>query len=341
MDVAPGRIALLNRRMTETAAPPRLMDEVRSAIRTRHYSRRTEEAYVGWIRRFIVFNGRRHPRELGIADVRRFLTALAVERRVAASTQNQAHSAIAFLYREVLREPLAGLDGIKPAKRVRRLPVVLTRSEVQRVIAELSGMTKLMVLTMYGGGLRLMETTELRVKDIDIERREILVRDAKGGKDRRTVLSATVAGLLPRHLEEVKRLHEDDLAVGGGRVPLPNALDRKYPNGGTEWKWQYVFPATRVHRNRKTGAIGRHHFHESAVQRAVRMAVLASGITKPAHCHSFRHAFATHLLEDGYDIRTVQTLLGHVDVRTTMQYTHVLNRGGLGVRSPADRLTDW
>ena len=317
------------------------MDAVRSAIRTRHYSRRTEEAYVGWIRRFVLANGKRHPRELGVTDVRRFLTTLAVEGRVSASTQNQAQAAIAFLYREVMREPLPEVDGLRPAKRVRPLPVVLTRAEVQRIIAELHGMPRLMVLTMYGSGLRLMETARLRVKDVDLERREILVREAKGGKDRRTCLSGAVAELLPRHLEKVKRLHEEDLAVGGGRIPLPDALDRKYPNGGSEWKWQYVFPATRVYRNEETGSIGRHHFHGSALQRAVRLAVLASGVTKPAHCHSFRHSFATHLLEDGYDIRTVQQLLGHRDVRTTMKYTHVLNRGGLGVRSPADRLTDW
>jgi integron integrase len=328
--------------MTEThASPARLLDEVRSAIRTRHYSRRTEEAYVGWIRRFVLANDRRHPRELGVGDVRRFLTMLAVEGRVSASTQNQAQSAIVFLYREVLREPLPEVDGLRPAKRVRPLPVVLTRAEVQRVIAELRGMPRVMVLTMYGSGLRLMETATLRVKDVDLERREIVVRGAKGGKDRRTCLSLAVAELLPRHLEKVKRLHDGDLAVGGGRVPLPGALDRKYPSAGSEWKWQYLFPATRPYRNEETGSVGRHHFHQSALQRAVRIAVLASGITKPAHCHSFRHSFATHLLEDGYDIRTVQQLMGHRDVRTTMKYTHVLNRGELGVRSPADRLTDW
>ena len=328
--------------MTETVTPPgRLLDAVRAEIRTRHYSRRTEDAYVGWIRRFIAANGRRHPRELGVDNVRHFLTGLAVKDRVSASTQNQAQAAISFLYRDVLRDPLPVTDGIKPAKRVRPLPVVLLRSEVQRIVAELDGMAKLVVLAMYGGGLRLMEVATLRVKDVDLERREILVRRAKGGKDRRTVLSSTLAEVLPRHLEKVKRLHAQDLAAGGGRVPLPGALDKKYPNAGAEWKWQYVFPATRVYRSSETGALGRHHFHQTAIQRAVRNAVLASGITKAAHCHSFRHAFATHLLEDGYDIRTVQTLLGHRDVRTTMIYTHVLNRGGLGVRSPADRLTDW
>ncbi len=323
------------------AQPPRLMDAVHEASRVRHFSRRTEASYAAWIRRFVIANDRRHPSELGIQHVRRFLSGLAVRGRVSASTQNQASAALTFLYSDVLREPLPELDGLRLAKRSKSLPVVLSRKEVQQVLAELKGMPKLMALAMYGSGMRLMEVATLRVKDVDVAGREIYVRRGKGSKDRRTVLSESLAHFLPRHLERVRRLHSRDVEAGGGRVPLPDALDRKYPNAGADWRWQYVFPATRVYRDVKTGMIARHHYHATAIQRAVKVAVATAGITKAASCHTFRHSFATHLIEDGYDIRTVQTLLGHSDVRTTMIYTHVLNRGGLGVRSPADRLTGW
>lgn len=319
-----------------------LFDEVRCVMRTRHLSPRTEKTYIGWIGRFIRANGTRHPRELGVQHVRAFLSDLAVRGRVASSTQNQAAAAIAFLYKDVLREPLPDVDGVLLAKRPRRLPVVLTRDEVQRVIAELRGMPRLMALLMYGGGLRLLEAATLRVKDVDVAQRQITVRSGKGAKDRVTVLPKAVADLLPAHLRRVRAVHDRDVAAGAGYVPLPDALARKFPGAGRQWAWQYVFPATRVHRL-AGGAegFGRHHYHESAVQRAVKLAVERAGVDKRASCHTFRHSFATHLLEDGYDIRTVQELLGHRDVRTTMIYTHVLNRGGLGVRSPADRLSGW
>ena len=318
-----------------------LLDDIRAVMRTRHLSRRTEKTYIGWIRRFIVANDKRHPRDLGVQQVRAFLSDLAVRGRVASSTQNQAAAAIAFLYRDVLREPLPEVDGILLAKRPRRLPVVLSRQEVQLVIREMTGMPRLMGLLMYGAGLRLMEAATLRVKDVDLLQRQVTVRSGKGAKDRVTVLPDNVARLLPSHLARVRRVHERDIAAGGGCAPLPEALARKYPGAAAEWSWQFVFPATRVHRDAASGLFYRHHYHESALQRAVKVAVEAAGVSKRASCHTFRHSFATHLLEDGYDIRTVQELLGHRDVRTTMIYTHVLNRGGLGVRSPADRMTGW
>jgi integron integrase len=328
--------------MTEVARPAHtLLDEVRSVVRTRHFSPRTEKTYVGWIRRFIIASGRRHPRELGIAEVRAFLSDLAVRHRVAASTQNQAAAAIEFLYRDVLRAPLPVVDGVLLAKRPRRLPVVLSRQEVQRVIGQLHGSIRLMALLMYGGGLRLMEVLALRVKDVDIGQRQLIVRSGKGAKDRLTVLPEYVAHILPAHLSRVRNLHERDVAAGGGVTILPDALARKFPGAGREWSWQFIFPAARLFRDRDSGMVGRHHYHATAVQRAVKRAVEVAGVSKRASCHTFRHSFATHLLEDGYDIRTVQELLGHRDVRTTMIYTHVLNRGGLGVRSPADRMTDW
>ena len=327
--------------MYDDMVQPRLLDEVRIVIRTRHLSRRTERSYVDWIRRFIHASGGQHPRELGIDDVRRFLSGLAVRGRVAASTQNQAAAAIAFLYRDVLREPLPVVDGVEPAKRPKRLPVVMSRQEVQLVVAQLRGMQRLLCLLMYGAGLRVMEAVTLRVKDVDFEKRQITIRSGKGAKDRMTVLPDSLSQLLPPHLERVRRLHLRDVAAGGGNVVLPDALARKFPSAGAQWVWQYVFPATRMFREPTSGMLGRHHYHESALQRAVQLAVRSASISKRATCHTFRHSFATHLLEDGYDIRTVQELLGHSDVRTTMIYTHVLNRGGLGVRSPADRLTGW
>jgi len=311
---------------------------VRDAIRTRHYSRRTEEAYLAWIRRYILFHGKRHPAEMGAAEMTQFLTSLAVRRKVAASTQNQALSALLFLYREVLGQEVPWLDGIVHAKRPRRLPVVLTREEIRAVLGQLNGVPRLMALLLYGAGLRVLECARLRVKDIDFASNQIVVRAGKGDRDRVTMLPAAVKADLARHLELVRRQYDQDLKRGAGWVELPGALMRKYPNAGREWGWQWVFPATRIYVDRSTGQRRRHHLHETVLQRAVRDAIRRAGIAKHATCHTFRHSFATHLLEDGHDIRTVQELLGHRDVSTTMIYTHVLNRGPGAVRSPADRL---
>jgi len=318
------------------AGPPRLLDRVRAAIRARHYSPRTEAAYVGWIRRFILFHGKRHPLELGEAEVTGFLTSLATGGRVAASTQNQALSALLFLYREVLKRELAWLDGVVRAKRPVRLPVVLSREEVAALMRQLRGVERIMASLLYGAGLRLLECCRLRVKDVDFDRREITVRDGKCGKDRVTLLPERLTAPLAAHLERVRRLHEEDLRAGTGSVELPAALERKYPRAPWEWGWQWVFPATRHYVDAQSGRRRRHHLHESVLQRAVREAALKCGLAKPASCHALRHSFATHLLEAGYDIRTIQELLGHRDVSTTMIYTHVPNRGGRGVRSPMD-----
>jgi integron integrase len=318
--------------------PPRLLDRVRITLRARHGSRRTEKAYVAWIRRFILFHGKRHPSEMGGAEVTQFLSALAVQRNVAASTQNQALSALLFLYRDVLGQALPWLDEVVRAKRPERIPVVLSRTEVHAIIGSLDGPVRLLVLLLYGSGLRLLEALRLRVKDVDFARNQITVRGGKGDRDRVTMLPAALALDLTKHLETVRDLHETDLRASAGWVELPWALARKYPNAGREWGWQWVFPATRIYRDAETGQRRRHHLHESVLQRAVKAAVRSNGIAKRATCHTFRHSFATHLLEDGSDIRTVQELLGHRDVTTTMIYTHVLNRGPAGVRSPADRL---
>jgi integron integrase len=317
---------------------PKLLDRVRQEIRTRHYSRRTEKAYLHWIKRFIFFHGVRHPAAMGEAEVTRFLSSLAVDGRVAASTQNQALSALLFLYKEVLAQPLPWLDDIAPAKRPVRLPVVLSREEVQAILAHLHGTSRLMGTLLYGGGLRLLECCRLRVKDVDFAAKQIIVRNGKGDKDRGTLLPVVATSDLPRHLEAVHLQHQRDLDRAAGWVELPGALGRKYPNAGREWGWQWVFPATRFYRDPETGQRRRHHLHESVLQRTVKEAVRRAGVAKPATPHTFRHSFATHLLEDGYDIRTVQELLGHSDVSTTMIYTHVLNRGWGAVRSPADRL---
>jgi integron integrase len=317
---------------------PRLLDRVRDTVRARHYGRRTEEAYVAWIRRFILSQGKRHPAEMGAAEITQFLTALAVRARVAASTQNQALSALLFLYREVLGQQIPWLEDVVRAKRARRLPVVLTRDETRTVLDQLRGVPRLMALLLYGSGLRVLECARLRVKDVDLASNQIVVRAGKGDRDRVTMLPAAVKASLAQHLELVRRQHERDLARGAGWVELPGALMRKYPNAGREWGWQWVFPATRIYVDRVTGQRRRHHLHETVLQRAVADAVRRAGIGKPATCHTFRHSFATHLLEDGYDIRTVQELLGHRDVSTTMIYTHVLNRGPGAVRSPADRM---
>ncbi len=320
--------------------PPkrRLLDRVREAIRTRHYSYRTEEAYVGWIRRFILFHGKRHPADMGKAEIEQFLTALAVKRGVAASTQNQALAAILFLYKHVLERDPGWLDDIVRAKRPRRLPVVLSRQEVEVLLAAVHGVPWIIAMLLYGSGLRLMEGLRLRVKDIDFTRNEILVRDGKGEKDRVTMLALAVKEPLLRHLDGVRRLHQRDLKAGFGRVQLPHALARKYPTAGREWGWQWVFPAARICTDPRFGPPQRYHLHESVPQRAIREAGRKAGLAKPVGPHTLRHSFATHLLEAGYDIRTVQELLGHRDVKTTMIYTHVLNRGGHPVRSPADRL---
>jgi len=320
--------------------PPRLLDRVREANRLRHGSRSTEKSYVAWIRRFILFHGKRHPAEMGAAEVAQFLTSLAVEGKVAASTQNQALSALLFLYRYVLQQDLPWIEDVVRARRPKHLPVVLTRDEVRAVISRLDGTPRLMATLLYGSGLRLLECARLRVQDIEFSMNQIVVRDGKGAKDRVTVLPAVVKEALAQHLRRVKRQHDADLAGGAGWVELPWALARKYPNAGREWPWQWVFPATRLYFDRATAQRRRHHLHETVLQRAVLDACRAAQLGKRATPHTFRHSFATHLLEDGRDIRTVQELLGHNDVSTTMIYTHVLNRGPAGVTSPADRVLD-
>ena len=324
---------------TTGSAPRTLLGRVRAAVRARHYSPRTEASYVGWVKRLVVFHGRRHPDELGEADVRAFLDHLAEHDRVSASTQNQAVAALLFLYEAVLGRPLAlSPQGIVHAKELHRLPVVLSREEVRAVLAQLNGVSRLVGLLLCGSGLRLLECLSLRVKDVDFHRGEIRVRGGKGGVDRVVPLPLVVQGPLADHLARWRARHGRDVQGGGGRVPLPGALERKVSGAADDWAWQWVFPAARIHHDPVSGVERRHHLHESAIQRAVRDAVRAAGIPKRATCHTFRHSFATHLLESGADIRTVQELLGHRDLRTTMIYTHVLNRGGLGVRSPADTL---
>lgn len=317
---------------------PTLLAQLRAEIRTRHYSPRTEEAYVWWVRRFVRFCGLRHPRDVGQGEVTRFLSNLAVDRRVSASTQNQALSALVFLYGEVLRMPVGWLTTLVRAKRSTRMPVVLTREEVRGILDRLPGISWLVAAVLYGTGVRLLEGLRLRVKDVDFAANEIMVRGGKGDRDRVTMLPERLKGPLLHHLADVRRQHERDCAEGAGWVELPGALAVKYPRAGREWGWQWVFPTTRGYVDRASREHRRHHLHESVVQRAFREARRAAGIGKPASCHTLRHSFATHLLEAGYDIRTVQELLGHRDVRTTMIYTHVLKRGGLGVRSPADSL---
>ena len=311
---------------------------MRDRIRAKHYSFRTEESYVGWIKRFIFFHGKRHPREMGAKEVEAFLSHLAVGRKVSASTQNQAKSALLFLYKEVLEIKLPWLENITQAKIPQRLPVVLTVSEVQSVLSNLADTWWLMASLLYGSGLRLMECVRLRVKDLDFEMKQIVVRDGKGFKDRVTMLPDSLAGRLKEHLARVENLHRDDLQNGLGEAWLPETLARKYPHAPREWGWQYVFPSKNLSNDPETGSLRRHHVDPKGLQRAFRQAVRDSGIVKPASPHSLRHSFATHLLQSGYDIRTVQELLGHSDVSTTMIYTHVLNRGGKGVKSPLDAM---
>ena len=320
----------------DVGKPKRLLEQVRDVMRLKHYSLRTERSYCDWIERFIRFHAMRHPQEMGEAEVSAFLTHLAREGQVAASTQNQALSAILFLYQQVLKQEIGWLDNVERASRPARLPVVLTPDEVKRILNRLHGTARLMAELLYGSGLRLMECVRLRVKDVDFAYAKIVVRDGKGAKDRVTMLPVTLAAALGRHLLKVKAQHEQDLEDGFGEVYLPGALNRKYPKAGREWTWQFVFPSTRIATDPRSGEKRRHHVEESSLQLAMEKAVRASGINKPASCHTLRHSFATHLLENGYDIRTVQELLGHKDVSTTMIYTHVLNKPGIGVKSPLD-----
>jgi integron integrase len=313
-----------------------VLERLSAAVRARHYSPRTEKAYAGWAARFLTFCEPASVESLGAAEVARFLTHLSTRERVSASTQNQAFSALLFLIQDALGRALGDVIGVVRAKRPQRLPVILSRAEVAAVLGAMKGTARLMAQLLYGAGLRLLECCQLRVKDIDFARREIVVRDGKGRKDRRTVLPDALAEVLKAHLARVRRQHELDLAAGCGSVALPDALDAKYAKAPWEWAWQWVFPAARLYEDRSTGRRRRHHVHETVIQREFAIAVRVSGITKPATCHTLRHSFATHLLEGGYDIRTIQELLGHRDVSTTMIYTHVLNRGGRGVRSPLD-----
>ena len=324
----------------EPTPAPKLLDMVRARMRRLGLATRTEKAYVGWIRRFIIANGKRHPKDLSKPDVERFLTQLAVEGKVSPSTQNQALSAILFLYKEVLNTELAWMDGVERAKMGEHLPVVLTPSEVRMVLSHLSGQGLLVASLLYGSGIRLIESLRLRVKDVDFGRAEIQVRLGKGGKSRRTIFPQRLHDEMRNHLEGVREIHRRDVQAGFGRVYLPHALTRKYSNAASEWGWQYVFPARKRSIDPADGETRRHHVSESSIQRLVRNAVRDSGIEKRASCHTFRHSFATQLLESGYDIRTVQELLGHQDVSTTQIYTHVLGRGANAVRSPFDDLSD-
>jgi len=319
------------------AQKPKLLDQVRNAVRMRHYSIRTEDAYIQWIRRYILFHNKRHPNEMGGTEIACFLSHLANE-KVAASTQNQALCAIVFLYKHVLKKEPGEFDGIVWAKRNPKLPVVLTKQEVKDLFSNLTGNKWIMANMLYGAGLRLLECLRLRVGDIDFNYRQIIVRNGKGEKDRVTMLPGCVMDSLKEHLDSVRKLHQKDLDEGFGKVYLPHALDRKYPNANREWIWQYVFPSFKRSVDPRSGFERRHHLNEMFLQRAIKEAVRKSGIPKKAGCHTLRHSFATHLLESGYDIRTIQELLGHKDVQTTMIYTHVLNSGGKGVKSPADNL---
>jgi integron integrase len=330
-------MSLGNQMTSQTVGPKvRLLDSVRDTIRRKHYSLRTESTYIDWIKRYILFHRKRHPAEMGAPEMEQFLNYLAVQKKVAASTQNQALSALVFLYREVLRKDFEWMENLERAKKPARLPVVLTEIEVHKVLAHLDGQLWLMASLLYGAGLRLMECVRMRVKDIDFEYRQIAVRDGKGNKDRVTMLPEASLEPLKHHLEKVRSLHQQDLDDGCGEVYLPFALERKYKDAGKQWGWQYVFPAVNRSIDPRAGKKRRHHIDEKTLQRAVKNAVRRAQLTKPATCHTFRHSFATHLLQRGQDIRTVQELLGHKDVSTTMIYTHVLNRGGKGVRSPLD-----
>ncbi|HKK07125.1 MAG TPA: integron integrase [Gammaproteobacteria bacterium] len=329
-----------NAHVSTPRRPSRLLDQVRAAIRRKHYSYRTELAYLHWVKRFVLFHRKRHPRDMGEAQVAEFLTYLSVQRKVSASTQNQALNALLFLYKQVLERDIGLIQGVTRAKRSERIPVVMTRAEVEAVLGRLSGREWLMASLMYGAGLRVMECIRLRVKDVDFGFGQIVVRDGKGRKDRVTTLPEALVRPLQEQLAAVRRIHASDLADGFGEVSLPYALARKYPNAGKEWAWQYVFPASKRSRDPYSGRWKRHHLDDSVPQRAVKQAVRSCALAKPVSCHTFRHSFATHLLAAGHDIRTIQELLGHKDVRTTMIYTHVVGKGGRGVISPFDTLGD-
>ncbi len=317
---------------------PRLLDRVRESLRVRHLSLKTEKAYLHWIRRYILFHGKRHPQQMGETEVNAFLTYLAIKRKVSPSTQTQALCALVYLYKIVLEKELGELEGLIRAPKRRRIPMVLTRDEVKAVFAGLTGEMHLLLSLLYGTGMRLSEGLRLRVKDVDLDQNQITVRDGKGAKDRMTVLPESLKRPLVSHLRQVKQIHDGDLKQGQGRTNLPYALARKYPGAAAQWGWQHVFPAAGISRDPRTGGSHRHHIHERNVQRAFAEAVRRSGIAKSATVHTLRHSFATHLLIANYDIRTVQELLGHRSVKTTMIYTHVLNRGGRGIQSPVDTL---
>jgi len=319
-----------------TEDKPKLLDQVRQVIRIKHYSLRTEESYINWIKRFIFFHNKKHPLEMGEKEIGEFITHLAKNEKVSASTQNQALCAIVFLYKNVFKKELDDTISIYWSKRPKKLPVVFTKSEAIEVLGKLKGTHWLVGMLLYGSGLRLSESLELRVKDIDFGYNQIIVRDSKGEKDRTTMLPQKIVQPLKEHLIKVKKIHEEDLKNGFGTVYLPYAIEQKYPNAKYEWKWQYVFPATKISTDPRSGVQRRHHLYDTVIQKAVKQAIRDAGITKHASCHTFRHSFATHLLESGYDIRTIQELLGHKNVETTMIYTHVINQGGKGVRSPAD-----
>lgn len=321
-----------------SGSTPRLFDQISDVIRLKHYSRRTEQAYLQWVKRFVLFNKKRHPRDMSSKEVTAFLTWLAVKRRVSASTQNQALNALLFMYRHVLHIELPWLDEVERARQSERLPVVFTRDEVKRLLAQFEGTYWLIFSLLYGSGLRLMECLRLRVKDIDFHYKQIIVRDGKGNKDRVTVLPSPLIEPIRNHLARVKQLHDNDVADGFGQVYLPYALERKYPNAPREWAWQYIFPAKKRSLDPQSKIERRHHVHEDAVSKIIKSAIRRANIYKPGSSHTLRHSFATHLLENGYDIRTVQELLGHADVKTTMIYTHVLEKGGRGVKSPLDTL---
>jgi len=321
---------------THLSYKPKLLDQVRAAIRTKHYSIRTEESYVNWIKKFILFHNKRHPKEMGEKEINAFLTHLAVNKKVAASTQNQALCAIIFLYKHVLKIEIGNLGEMVWAKKPKRLPTVFSKKEAEKVLSQLSGMNWIMAYLLYGSGLRLNECIKLRVCEIDFDYKQVIVRNAKGNKDRVTMLPEKVIDPLKTQLIKTKKLHEKDLTLGYGSVYLPYALERKFPNAAKEWKWQHVFPATQISTDPRTGILRRHHIYETVLQKAVKTAVRKAGITKHAGCHTFRHSFATHLLERGESIRSIQELLGHNDVKTTQIYTHIVDINKLGIKSPAD-----
>ncbi len=321
-----------------TQPKPKLLEQVSIEVQTRHYSRRTDKTYRNWIKQFVLFHGKKHPKQMGEVEVNQFLSHLSTRRNVSASTQNQALSAILFLYKNVLHKELGDFGNVIRAKRSRKIPVVFTKDEVRQILKNLPGEKQLMASLLYGSGLRLTECLRLRVKDVDFDNKQIIVRDGKGEKDRVTLLSEKVIPFLKKHLIKVRKIHTEDIEKGICTTNMPYALERKYPNIAKEWHWQYVFPSSKTVVDKKTGEIKRHHLSESALQRAVKGAIKLAKVEKHGGCHTFRHSFATHLLENGYDIRTIQELLGHKKLETTMIYTHVLHNGPLGVKSPGDML---